>query len=314
MLLSKAIEGFVLDAKGGRYSPAYIPTIESQFKHIINYFGDCELEELTLDKWKQYFLHLRTDYTPKRFSGNTEPLSLATIDNHWKMVRSFYNWATDILSIERPDLHLPRPKVPEVQIVPFTQEEVKRLLDSCQFTQVTKQTGKTYKIKRPNADRDKAILMILLDTGVRLGELCRLRLGDINLENGEVYIRPYNDGRKSKSRTVFLGARTRQAVWKYIAKVQAQQDQSLKLFELKPSTIRLQIRRIGINAGVPGAHPHKFRHTFAISYLRNRGDIFTLQRLLGHATLEMTRRYLDISNTDLAEVHKRSSPVDNWRL
>lgn len=314
MLLSKAVEGFILDAKGGRYSPAYIPTIQSQFKHIIQFLGDREVETLTHKDWNDYLTHLREEYKPKRFNGDESPLSPATIDNHWKMIRGFYNWATDILSIDRPDLKLQRPKYQSPQIVPFTQDEVKRILEACQFTQVKKQSGKTYKLKRPNADRDKAIIMILLDTGIRLGELTRLRLGDINLENGEVYIRPWQGSRKSKPRTVFLGTRTKQVVWKYIAKQQATQDQTQPLFETKSATIRILIRRIGKNAGVPNAHPHRFRHTFAITYLRNRGDIFTLQRLLGHNTLDMTRRYLDISQVDLAATHQRASPVDNWRL
>ena len=314
MLLSKAIEGFMLYAKSGKYSPSYIPTVESQFKHIIKFLGDREVEFLTLEDWQKYFVHLRTEYVPVRFNGNQEPLSESTIDNHWKMIRSFYNWASPILSIKRPDLKLPRPKYQSPQIVPFTQEEIKRLLDACQFTQVIKQTGKAYKIKRPNADRDKAIMMILLDTGIRLGELTRLRLGDINLENGEVYIRPFHDGRKSKPRTVFFGTRTRQTVWKYIAKQQSNEDQTQLLFEIKSSSIRILINRIGANAKVPHAHPHKFRHTFAITYLRNHGDIFTLQRLLGHSTLEMTRRYLDISQTDIATTHARASPVDVWKL
>jgi len=314
MLLSKAIDGFILEAKSGVYSPTYIPTIESQCKRINDFFGEREIESFTLDDWKSYLRFLRFEYKPKRFSGDESPLSEATIDNHWKMIRSFYNWITPILSINRPDLELPRPKYQSPQIIPFTQEEVKRLLDSSQFTQVVKQSGRTYQIKRQNADRDKAILLILLDTGMRLGELTRLCIGDVNLENGEIYIRPYRDGRKSKSRTVFLGARTRQAVWKYIAKQQATPDQSEPLITLTGASIRISISRIGANAKVSNAHPHKFRHTFAISYLRNHGDIFTLQRILGHSTLEMTRKYLDIVKADIGEAHKRASPVDNWRL
>lgn len=313
MLFSKAIEGFILDAKGGRYSPAYIPTMHGYLKYMCNFFKDPELESLTADHWKSYLLHLHTEYKPKRFNGDEAPLKLSSIDNHWKTIRGFYNWAVEALEIERPDLKLPRPKYESPQMVPFTKEEVEKLIEASQHTQVVKESGKTYKIKRPNADRDKAIILILLDTGIRLGELKRLCLGDVNLEIGEIYIRPYRSGRKSKARTVFLGARSRQAIWKYIAKQQSTHDQSLPLFELQGSSIRLLINRIGENAGVH-AHPHKFRHTFAISYLRNHGDIFTLQRLLGHSTLDMTKKYLDIAKTDIAEAHKYASPVDNWRL
>jgi integrase/recombinase XerD len=257
---------------------------------------------------------LRTDYKPRRFNGDTSPLALSTIDNHWKTIRGFYNWASKILSIKRPDLELSRPKYQSPQIVPFAQEEVKRIINAAEFTQVVKQSGKSYRIKRPNADRDKALILILLDTGLRLGELCRLRLGDVNLENGEVYVRPFRDGRKSTARTVFIGARTRQVVWKYIAREQSKPDQSRALFELLPSSVRQTIGRIGVNAKVPRCHPHRFRHTFAISYLRNGGDVFTLQRLMGHSTLDMTKKYLDLVKSDVGAAHRRASPVDNWRL
>ena len=314
MLFSKAIEGFIYYAQGGKYSPAYIPTLHGYLKYMCKYFGDPEIESITPDHWQRYFHHLYTDYKPTRFSGDTSPLAPASIDNHWKTIRGFYNWASKILSIQRPDLGLDRPKYSSPQIIPFTQDEVKRLLDACQFTQVVKQSGRTYNIKRPNADRDRAIIMILLDTGIRLGELLRLKLGDINLENGEIYIRPYRDGIKSKSRVVFLGLRARQAVWKYIAKQQAMNDPADPLIILKGASIRILITRIGENAGVPNAHPHRFRHTMAITYLRNGGDVFTLQRLLGHATLDMTMRYLAIAKMDIAKAHRYASPVDNWKL
>lgn len=159
-----------------------------------------------------------------------------------------------------------------------------------------------------------AMLLILLDTGIRLGELRRLKLGDVNLENGEIYIRPIRDGRKSKARTVFLGSRSKQAVWKYIAKTQSHPDQSKNLFDLEPASIRITINRIGKNAGISHCHPHRFRHTMAIFYIRNGGDVFTLQRLLGHRTLAMTLRYVAIAKSDIANKHAYASPVDNWRL
>ena len=316
MQLSKAIEGFILDAKAGRYSASYVPTVKFQMEYICKFFGDPELESLTPEHWKKFLAHLHTEYQPKRFNKSTAPLSPASIDNYWKIIHGFYNWTVDaglLLGSTRADVKLPRPKFESPQIIPFTMDEVKKLLEACQYTKVKKTNGQTYRIQRPNADRDKAIMLIFLDTGIRLGELSRLRLGDVNLETGEVFIRPFATSRKSKSRVVFLGQRTRQIVWRYIAKQQSNADLSLPLFDLKYSSIRLLIKKIGKNAGV-AAHPHKFRHTFCVTYLKNGGDIITLQRLMGHSTLDMVKHYLYLVKSDLAEVHKRASPVDIWKL
>jgi site-specific recombinase XerD len=74
------------------------------------------------------------------------------------------------------------------------------------------------------------------------------------------------------------------------------------------------LRRLGKRAGVDDTHPHRFRHTFAITFLRNGGDPYSLQAILGHTTMDMVKTYLNIAQVDLDAAHKRASPVEGWKL
>lgn len=148
--------------------------------------------------------------------------------------------------------------------------------------------GSRFKQKMPEAARNRAIILLLLDTGLRLGKLCRLKIEDVNMENGEVLVAPFGSGKKTKPRTVVIGKTTRRAVWLYLAKREDYKPED-PLFDLESGAIRTILRRAGERAVASDNHPHRFRHSFAIWFLRNGGDVFTLQRLLGHSTLDMTR-------------------------
>jgi site-specific recombinase XerD len=80
---------------------------------------------------------------------------------------------------------------------------------------------------------------------------------------------------------------------------------------LAPKTV---YSNLGDRAGVPKLHPHRLRHTFATEYLRNGGNLLSLQRLLGHSSLGMVKRCASIAESDLARQHEGASPADRWRL
>ncbi len=80
--------------------------------------------------------------------------------------------------------------------------------------------------------------------------------------------------------------------------------------------IQKRMALYGERAGLKGVRcsPHTLRHTAAVSFLRNGGDVFSLQRILGHSTLAMTRHYCELADVDVNRAHTTASPVDNLRL
>ena len=77
---------------------------------------------------------------------------------------------------------------------------------------------------------------------------------------------------------------------------------------------RENIERIAEKAHVPNVHPHRFRHTFAVNFLRNGGNVFDLQHMLGHERIETLQVYVKLAQTDIEVVQQKASPADNWRL
>jgi len=160
--------------------------------------------------------------------------------------------------------------------------------------------------------RNHAMVLFLLDTGVRASELCNIKLSDIKGNFFKVM------GKGSKEREVPLSDRGMQALVIYLQNRNGQNARYLFTttggLQYNRFTLLKLIVRMGERAGVENAHPHRFRHTFAINYLLNGGDAYSLQRILGHSTMEMVNRYLDFSRTNIGEIHRKASPVSNWNL
>jgi integrase/recombinase XerD len=320
MHLSKALEGYKIGALAEGYSQLTIITYQSALSTMIEYLGDMELQSVTSDDLHRFMNFLVTDYVPERLNNpkNAGALSTASHHRYWKAIRSFFKWAARELGIQRPDLTLKMPAWESREVIPFTEDEIKTLLKRCEYVDVPVGKRHAYQFRRPQAIRDKSIILTLLDTGMRVGELTRLRICDVNLENGEVYIHPFHV-KKSHSRTTYLGKAGRKTLWHYLVNREGVRSDDFLFVTTsnKPMTCQRVLNllsQLGRSAGIRSVHPHRFRHTFAIQYLRNGGDIFTLKRILGHKRFEMVNHYLNISSTDAQNAHQKASPVDRWNL
>lgn len=157
---------------------------------------------------------------------------------------------------------------------------------------------------------------MLLDTGLRASELCDLQIKDYEPDSGQLYVRA---GKGNKRRVVYLGQRARLHLWRYLADRQDARPGD-PLFASRTNTrldrnnLRHMLNTVARQAKVTDVHPHRFRHTFAITFLRNGGNTFALQKLLGHEELSTVLKYVKLAETDIKAAQAAASVVDNWRL
>jgi len=163
--------------------------------------------------------------------------------------------------------------------------------------------------------RDQTLLRVFFDTGLRLSELSGVDLADANFEDGFVFVR----GKGRKERWVPFGKETRKALWAYIkqrAKAAATGEPALFVTQsgtrLTPRGVQMIFKRLKQKLNLDGVRfsPHTLRHSFALAYIENGGDPFSLQRILGHSTQAMTSKYINMARSNVKAQHDRYSPGD----
>lgn len=210
---------------------------------------------------------------------------------------------SDELIDNNPAERLSIPKVPSRDFDIFQPQDIEKLLAACNTRRLT-------------GLRDAAIVTVLYDTGLRASELTGLRDEDVDWELGLLRV----IGKGDKQRLVPVSLRTLRVVRRYIK----QRDKTLEcdvpvVFcsqsgdALTPGGLLRVLKRLGARTGLH-VHPHKFRHSFAVQALRNGAREFDIQASLGHTTLLMTRHYARQSGIDLADAHRRFSPIDNLKI
>jgi integrase/recombinase XerD len=319
--LSKAVEGFLLRKGAEGRSPNTLRIYQTDLDKFIAWSKDPYIDRVTSEHIERFFVYLKTEYTWKNpTTGIEKSLSTKTIFNIWTALSSFWNWATPYFKLPDSPMQVPAPSKATKPVHPLTEDEVKRLLVVVKQKVEVKVPGKDpYKAKRPTAVRDKALILTFLDTGARASELANLNMKNLHLREGWMEV----TGKGSKIRTVYIGKISQAALWKYLMEKYPDREgndndpvfsDQYNLYPMNRNSIRNLVERLGERAGIPNIHPHRFRHTFAINYLRNGGDVYSLQKLLGHTSMDMVKKYLEFAKADLQHAHRRSSPVDNWRI
>jgi integrase/recombinase XerD len=205
-----------------------------------------------------------------------------------RAINAYLKWSGSDLKI--------RPlKEPQIILPTFSDAQVKRLV-------MAKPKGKYER-------RLHLLVLFLLDTGCRISEALGVKGRDIDFDNLLVTL----DGKGSKQRIVPFSFELRRAMFAYCKEASRSSDRLLFASRTQtPLGRRVVLRDVKLHCGRLGFTPpartlHAFRHTFAVNYLRRGGSVFHLQKVLGHSSLEMTRRYANLITTDLQAVHERVS-------
>ena len=162
--------------------------------------------------------------------------------------------------------------------------------------------------------RDRALILVLLDTGLRVAELCSLQMSNIDWGEQTLCVM----GKGGKGRKVPFGQTTRQVLLSYLSR-RGDIPGVHALFvgvlgePFKPGGVHEMLKVRGEKAKIFDVKctPHNFRRYFAVSFIRNGADPFTLQKILGHSDLTMTRRYCELAQTDIMDKHRLFSPGDS---
>lgn len=229
-------------------------------------------------------------------------LASNTVNGRIKSCKAFFKYLFEegIIHTNLAD-ELKLVKAEKKMIQTFTKEQVLALLN-----QPNRHTFTGF--------RDYTMMMVMLETGVRIGELLNLKLGDLFLKEMEIRI---TKGKGGKARRVPIQKTCLKILKQYLEeRGDVESDWLFVNVEgtaLSMRTVQENIQEYGKFAGISGVRvsPHTFRHTMAKFYILNGGDVFTLQQILGHSTLDMVRYYVELFSKDIRDQHQKYSPVEN---
>lgn len=230
-------------------------------------------------------------------------ISYGTVAIRLRALRAFYNWLSSRKIIRDNPMSDIVISNNETNVETYSREQLNEL-----FRQPNLETFVGY--------RDYAIMTLFLETGIRLREITDITLNDLKFEDSQIIIW----GKNRSFRRVPIQGRAQTVLKRYL---KARGDSPVPYVfitqddtKLSRRQVQSRIRKYGRMACITNVRnsPHTFRHTFAKMSVQNGANIFELQRILGHKTLDMVRVYVNLFSRDITKAHAKFSPVENLHM
>ncbi len=251
---------------------------------------------------RAFIHHLQQRTRPRWRNGcrTEEKLSSEYLQTRLRALKAFFNWLHRQGYTEEYRLALVRNiRVQRKVVEILTNEEIAKILATCDVTE-------------PRGARVHAIVTLMLDSGLRFNEVITLKAAEIDIDNGTLKVL----GKGNKERMVPFGSASQKTLWRYcrLSRPEPIDTDSFFLteqgYQFTEEGFKSFFRRVADGAGIQRLHAHLLRHTFATKYLIAGGDIFSLQQILGHTSLEMVRRYVTLASQHIVVQHRKFSPMD----
>lgn len=308
MRLTEAIEQYLIDCENRGRTDGTIELYQRQLGLMVRWLttqGVQDVETVTVPLMRQFLNYLMHSDSSERYERTVQAGQLAdsTLGTYVAVIRAFFQWCVDEeLISSSPAVRLRKPTVLQKVRPGLTPGEIETLLSCCdQGTRV--------------GYRNYVMLLLLLDTGIRVSELCGLRLSDVHQRHIKV------QGKGHKEREIGIHPEVSKALWKFIHKHRGAfmiESEYVFIGEKGPLTVsgvQTIFDKLERESGVM-VTPHKLRHTHSKEYLKQGGDLFKLSRELGHSSVQITGNiYLsDFKSADAIADHEKYSAVNGVRF
>ena len=311
--LSEFIDYYDICNRAEDKSPKTVDWYNANLKCFHNYLKirhlPDTLDDIDIKVLRQYVLYL---LKKNKYQGHPitpekqEPLSASSVHGHVRTLRAFFSWlVSEGLIVTNPAKDLKPPKVYQKIVSTLSDDEIRTIL--AVFTPMHSSNA-----------RNQTLFMLMIDTGLRMGELINLKMNDVHMNEGLLKV----IGKGKKERIVPMGSNAQRALQRYLFRYRPKPFNSsidnvfLSIMgkQLTDNSVKLIFSRLVKRSGVSRLHAYLCRHTFATRFLVNGGDVFTLQQILGHSTLEMVRRYVNLASNHVAIQHQKFSPLDRLNM